>query len=308
VTRRNLFGSVLCAAAGTCSCDPKRSESSVRLASVARQFDLAILPMLWAGLESIAISASGADAGNLRLTAPAWSVSVSLDANWIAWFPRASLPPPIGVDARKVFFVGLDASASSAMPPGVYARLLSLSAGAQRLAVTSADQRLLILNPGTGGLERDLTGLVTQFPIGSVERLCISANGQRLAVGTREMLVVLDLTPGRALLEQEGRFPCLSPDGNSIAFIRNAKELISMSVTARIGKKVVNGWTDILGLGAWSPDGSFLLAGVRGPLGFFTKLAAIDCTTGGITDIVAELPEGSLGEQSAWVSRRLLSR
>ena len=63
--------------------------------------------------------------------------------------------------------------------------------------------RLLVLNSATDEVENDVTELVTKFSLAQVYRFQISANGRRLAVGSRESFVVIDLPSRKILLEQD---------------------------------------------------------------------------------------------------------
>jgi len=71
--------------------------------------------------------------------------------------------------------------------------------------------RLLVLNSATDEVENDVTELVTRFSLAQVYRFQISANGRRLAVGSRESFVGIDLPSRKILLEQDGHYPSLSP-------------------------------------------------------------------------------------------------
>jgi hypothetical protein len=312
MTRRQLLNLAFPGAAVTLKGEAATPVTAATLASIANQLDLVVIPLLWTnGLVPEAVSVSGRYVGKLVLPDSPWAVSVSPDCGWISWYPRRSLPPPFGVGDGRIYFTDAQSSTGAVRLSERYPGLLALSSGAVHLALTTVagippDPRLCVLNPRTGELEQDLTGLVTRFQIADIERLCVSATGQRLAAGTRELFIVVDVPSRKVLLESKGRFPCLSPNGDSIAFVSN-DELISISLRTRAATKVVKGWDAVLGLGSWSPEGRFLLAGIRSFLSFSVKLVAIDCTTGEFTDIFSPLQEDSLGEQSVWMKRRLLN-
>lgn len=212
----------------------------------------------------------------------------------------------------RVLFTDFRSPIKTVRLRGCYPEQLSVSSGAEHLALTTSagvpGTRLIVLNPWTGELQRDITDLAPQFRSLDIERVRISADGRRLAIGTREHCLVVDVPSGKVLFDSMGRFPCLSPEGDSVAFINKEQELVVASVITRANKKLVKGWWATLGLGCWSPDGMFLLAGIRGRLSFFVKLVAIDCATGEFTQLISRLQEGDLGEQSAWVNRHLLTR
>jgi len=64
----------------------------------------------------------------------------------------------------------------------------------------------------------------------------------------------------------------------------------------------------VKGVGGWSPDGRFLLAGVwTTELAFEKRQVIIDVTTGEYA-VIGKLGEGDYGTNSAWVSVRLLTQ
>lgn len=314
MTRRHLFDLMLAGGVGAWGHAANTPGTKAKLAAMVGRLDLAVVPALWTnGLIPEAVAVSGEDAGKLVLPESPWLISVSPDCGWIAWTARGSQPPPLGAGDGQIFFTGAHSRIKSVGLRGCYPEQISLSSGAVYLALTTvgsvrSDARLIVLNPATGELERDVTGLMTRFRIADIDRLRISANGQSLIVGTREFFVVLDVPSRRVLFESPGQFPCFPPTADSVAFINKERELVSASLVTRATTKLMEGWWTTLGLGSWSPDGAFLLAGIRGRLSFFVKLVAIDCATGEFADIVPRLQEGDLGEQSAWVQRGLLAK
>jgi hypothetical protein len=60
------------------------------------------------------------------------------------------------------------------------------------------------------------------------------------------------------------------------------------------------------GVGGWSPDGRFLLAGARTSYYYFDELVVIDCANDSFAAI-ASLGEGNQGPLCTWVKRTLLT-
>jgi hypothetical protein len=313
MTRRRTFDFMAAATAGTWGCSAQHLHATAKVASIVKRMDLAVVPILWTNtLTPEAVDVYGNDVGKLLLPEKPWVVSVSPDCGWIAWALRESQPPPVGAGDAKVFYMDARSSIKTVHLDGGYPQHLSLSSDAEHLAVdlvSVAPQkaRLIVLKPRTGDPQRDLSGLVTRFQIADITRLCISANGQRLAVGTRERFVIIDIQAGTVLLASEGQFPSLSPNGDFIAFINKTGMLVLTSLVTRASREVMVDWRTVVGLGPWSPDGTFLLAGITGGLSLFTRLAAIECATGEFTEIIPRMVEGDRGEQSAWVKRRFLT-
>jgi hypothetical protein len=284
-----------------------------KVVSMAERLDLAIIPNIWTnGLTPEAVGIDGRSAGKLLVPEKPWLVSVSPDCGWIAWVLQGSQPPPLGAGDAKVFFTNARSPIKTTQLERGYPQQLSLSSDVGYLALTATStvapgERLIVLNPKTQELQRDLSGLVTSFPIADINRLRISANGQCLAIGTRKRFMILDVQAGRVLLEKEGQSPSLSPEGDFVAFINNAGAPVVTSLITRTSRELVVHWRTVVGLGPWSPDGAFLLAGIMGGLSVFTKLAVVDCATGNFKEIVPRLVEGDRGEQSAWVKRRFLN-
>jgi hypothetical protein len=313
MTRRHLFDLTVAGLAGTCGCSAREPEMTAKVVSMAERLDLAIVPVMWTGGPTPeAIGIDGKSAAKLLLPEGLRLVSVSPDCGWIAWALDASQPPPIGTGDAKVFFTDAQSPIKTMQLERGYPRQLSLSSDAGYLALTelgtvAPKARLIVLNPRTQELQRDLSDLITSFPIADINRLRISANGQCLAVGTRERFMIVEVQAGRVLLEKEGQLHSLSPDGDFVAFINNAGVPAITSLITRASTELALHWRTVVGFGPWSPDGAFLLAGIRGGFSVFTKLAVVDCATGDFKEIVPRVVEGDRGEHSAWVKRQFLS-
>jgi len=259
------------------------------------------------------MTANGADSGQLELpgAAPPHFLSVAPDGVWVAWVPESSLPDAFGGSGQPAFCITDDPrSARTSSFRGWFGQQIALSSGAEHLAVVAVDRdlnrRLLTVNAATGETEHDLTELIARFSLGDVERLRFSANGSRLVVGSRESFLVLDLSAHKALFQGEGRVPSRSPSGEEAAFVDARGRLGLAAVASGATRTLLDGATTY-GVGSWTPDGSLLLAGVRGSLSFYWNLAAIDCTAGQYAAI-RRLEEHDFGQGSGLIKRRLLSR
>jgi hypothetical protein len=312
MTRRHLFDLMAASLAGTWGCSAREPEMRAKVTSMAERLDLAIIPILWTNtLVPDAVRIDGKSAGRLRVPEKPWLASVSPDCGWIAWALQAAFPPPIGSGVAKVFFTDARSPIKTMQLERGFPRQLSLSSDAGCLALTSKstappEARLVIINPRTGELQRDLSGLLASFGTANV-RLRISSDGQRLAVGARERFIIVDVEAGRVLLEGEGQLQSLSPDGDFVAFISKKGVPVITSLITRTSRELVVHWRTVVGFGPWSPDGAFLLAAVTGGFSVFTKLAVVDCATGDSKVIVPRVVEGDRGEQSCWVKRRFLT-
>ncbi len=194
MTRRHLFDLMAAGLAGTWGCSAGEPEMTAKLVSMVERLDLAIVPIMWTGaLTPEAIGIDGKSAGKLLLPEKPWLVSVSPDCGWIAWTLEPSQPPPTGTGTgdAKVFFTDARSPVKTMQLERGYPQQLSLSSDAGYLALTemgtvAPQARLIVLNARTEEPQRDLSGLVTSFPIADINRLRISANGQFLAAGTRK--------------------------------------------------------------------------------------------------------------------------
>lgn len=153
-----------------------------------------------------------------------------------------------------------------------------------------------------------MTDLVTRFSLSQVYRFQISANGERLAIASRESFVVIDLPSRKVVLQGDERSPSLSPRGEVLALVDQRGDLVLTTLSTGARRILRNRWWSTVGVGAWSPDGRFLLTAVRDdPLGFSTNLVAIDCATDKFAEIMRLDIEGDQGERCVWIKRRLLS-
>jgi len=257
-------------------------------------------------------SVMGAEVGQLILPDRPYWRSTSVDGTWVAWVPLSSLPYPFGVGHPLILFADDPRSTRTLRFKGLCANQVAVSSKAAHAALVvvldeAGTRRLLVLNSATAEVETDVTELVTRFSLAEVYRFQISANGSRLAVGSRKSFVVIDLPSRKVLLEQDGQYPSLSPQGDVIAFLDKHEDLVATNLATGARRSMRNRWWNVVGVGGWSPDGRFLLAGVRAPLPFYVYLVAIECSTEEFVEIMRLEMEGDRGETCGWIKRRLLS-
>ncbi len=262
-----------------------------------------------------AITAAGADAGQLRLASsqrPPHLLALAPDGAWVAWVPEGSLPDSYGKGGQPVVcFTDDPKSHRTVRYRGWFGLHLALSSSARHLVLIVRDKdgtrsyhRLLLLRPETGETVDDLTGIVTGFDFGKVERLRLSSGGTRLALGTRDSFLVIDLPHRTVLLEANGRYPCLSPSGEEVAFVDPSRNLALANLATGM-RRTLDGGT-AYSVGSFTPDGGLLIAFVRRPLALDAKLVAIDYRSRRYANITT-LEEWNLGQNCGLVRRTLLS-
>lgn len=262
-----------------------------------------------------AFTIKGAEAGELRLPDRPYWLSVAPDCASVAWVPLQSVYSAVlTMPAAQpiVRFTDHSGGTRTVRFPGICANQVAVSSKAKHLAVISvfdaaAQRRVIVLNAASGQVEYEVTDLIKQFHLSEVHRFQISSNGDRLCVASREAFVVIDLPFRRVLLQGQERSPSLCPSGDVLGVIDQRGELTLITLPAGARKTVSNQWWAIVGLGGWTPDGRFLLAGVRDALGLSTHLVSIDCYTKQWAEIMPLDIEGDHGETCVWVKRHFLS-
>jgi hypothetical protein len=254
---------------------------------------------------------AGAGAGQLLVPDhPEW-LSISPDGAWAAWIPSACLPYPSGTTGEPLFrFTDNNRSARTVRFEGWYGVQLAISSNAGHLALvivcTDGTRRLVVLKTETGEVEHDVTELIARFDLKGMEHLQLSASGDRLVAGSRNLFSVVDVLSHKVLLEGEGRSPSLSPSGGSLAFVGEGRELKLTTVVTGATRRLL-GRSTTHGVGAWTPDGTLLLAGVETRLlSLYWYLVAVDCAADACAEI-ARLEEHDPGQGCCFIRRQLLS-
>lgn len=168
-------------------------------------------------------------------------------------------------------------------------------------------RELLAIDRRSNNRIYDMTQFVTEFGLGNnITDIRVSGPGTLVAIGTRDHMQVLEIPNGRTMYAGPGSSPRLSPDGKRLAFVRNETVWVYSFSDRSIVK--MHKAKRVRGVGAWSPDGRFLLAGawIRPMwLAFDKRQIIIDVKTGEYA-IIGNLYEGDWGSQYAWVSTSLL--
>jgi len=262
-------------------------------------------------LDGAALTVDGKSAGRLDLPGgPTAYMAVSPDGACVAWTERRSVAYATEVREPLIFLVEDHPRFPRALKFAGFAAGLAVSAKGGHVALIAArsdgrERRLIVLNPATGRTERDVTGLVKRFGLNEVQTLRMSASGGRLVVGSREAFYVVDLAAGTVIYQGAGRFPRISPQGEALAFVDNKEALWVAKLAGGAPQLLMQGWA-VPGVGAWSPDGRFLLAGARTSYYYFDELVAIDCANDSFAPI-ASLGEGNQGPLCTWIKRTLLT-
>ncbi len=160
---------------------------------------------------------------------------------------------------------------------------------------------------------KKLTPFVTQFRVdnnvesgNNIEVISVSGEGTLAALGTPQQIQVLEVTSGKTVFAGPGRFPRVSPDGARLAYV-DKDQLLIHSFADGSTVHLVKG-KRVKGLGGWSPDGRFLLAGAwTRPmwLAWEKHQIVVDTKTDNY-GVIDKLGEGDYGDQFAWVSLKLL--
>jgi hypothetical protein len=261
------------------------------------------------GSELSGHTAAGAAAGTVVLRDRPYCVAVSPDGEWVGWDNRSARPWPEGAGGlTKVILANVSEPARVIGLQTGFGGFVAVSSKAKYVALVNsvANQfRLVVVETSTAQVENDVTPLITGFPLSQVIRLGLSDSGSRLVAGSAQQFIVIDLASHKPLLEGRGRYPSLSPDGESVAFMDARRQLVVTSLsTSRERALLRQGWR-AFGVGAWSPDGKYLLAGVVRPLSLAIGLVAVEFKT----NVVAEvMPIGDLvGDRYVWVKNGFLS-
>lgn len=261
-------------------------------------------------------------AGNYTLFGPA----ISPDGNTIAWSDTTALNQLLKLSpdtGEKCPFLTVQSLKEGKQPVWVEGRFptkgLGISADGKVTVVVafpnnpnaSSRLELLAIDRRSGVVVHDLTPFITQFVLGSNERLgndleeiSVSGPGTLVALGTPQKMQVLEIPSGRTVYVGQGRFPRLSPDGKRLAFVNDDKLWIHSFAdgsTSHLDK--IKG---IKGIGGWSPDGRFLLAGAWTKWPAFEKRQIIVDTSTGNYAVIGRLGDGDYGTKFVWVSDKLL--
>lgn len=250
----------------------------------------------------------GGVTGRLALSDYVGLMSVSPDARSVAWVRLNALSQPPGHEPPVVLIRSDTGAFRTVRCPFALGAALAISSDTRRAVVStfasSVSGRLLVLNTESSEVERDLTSPIDGFSIKEIERLSISNDGARLAVGSRSTFLLIEVPAQTVILRSTGRFPTLSPGGQRLAYVDPDHEVFVTEVAKSTGASLAR--MRACGVGSWSPDGTLLLAGGWTRLSWWKRLVVIDRTDKRFVEL-AKLGEGDLGDRCLWISRQLLA-
>lgn len=241
--------------------------------------------------------------------------AISPDGGTIAW-SSYSFPDK----GEKVLFLTVQSLKEGIQPIQVEGRVAlntSLSSGAEVIVtiaslldpVPSRHWELLAIDRRSGLVVHNLTRFMTLFELGNnIVQIDISGTGTLAALEKidTEQIQVLEIPSGKSVYTGQGSSSRLSPDGKRLAFVREGMIWIH-SFTDGSTAKLLKG-KRVKGIGGWSPDGRFLLAGAWTTLLAIDKRQIIVDTTTGKYAVIGKLGEGNWGTTFAWVSTKLLEQ
>jgi hypothetical protein len=241
-------------------------------------------------------------------------LTISPDGGAVAWCWR-----PFPYQNEKIPFVTMKSLKEGEQVVWVEGRIAAGSIGISSSAdvvvaisvplnpLPDSRRELLAIDRRSGGVVHNLTRFVREFLLGdNSEDISVSGEGNLVALSTRDYIQVLDIPSGKTLFTGAGRFPRLSPDGKRLAFVSKEKLWIHTFANGSTAPLPIK---RVKGIGGWSPDGRFLLAGawIRPMFLAWEKRQIIVDTTSGEYAVIGTLGEGDYGNDFAWISTKLLA-
>ena len=304
-------------AAGLVACSKTTPSSFANDLGKATDFrDLAILSLVAVDYgdrtDLLGRTIVGAPAGKVVLDERPYSVAVSPDGNWIAWDNWSARPKPEGSGAALQVMLATPSQSVRSLAFGFwFGGPVGVSSKAEHIALVRGvvgqkpSYGLIVADGSTGRVEHDVTNLITRFPLSQAIRLVMSGKGDRLVVGSSEWFTVIDPASTEPVVyEARGRYPSLSSDGQFLAFVDEDRQVSVVDLSSRTRRILLDRSRNISGVGAWSPNGQYLLAGLI--TSGSKTLAAIEAKTGQVIDMMSI---GDLaGDRCVWVKKGFLSR
>ncbi len=145
---------------------------------------------------------------------------------------------------------------------------------------------------------------IAEVPI-DIHTLGTSDDGQTIMIGTSERWSLIDTRSKRIVRRGLGRSASLSPDGKRIAYVTADNRLVAGPIYGRL-EPFASEHRVFWGVGSWSPDGKWLLAGgTRMQTHVFgIDLYAANMTSGEVSSLWSIGYEW--GNRCFWIDRSLL--
>lgn len=316
ITRR-ACGLLFCDLLGTAACSQPNQDLATDLRGVANEQGLAIVSLWYSGMgnrtELSAFTVAGAEAGKIVLAERPKRVTVSPDGLWLAWDKvdrDSSRPFP------RVFVTNGSQPTRSLNLPADFVGSFGISSKGEHLTAVvevagpkvhaPVQLRVIVLHVPTLKVEEDVSDVVAPLTApGRASRLAVAGLCEhRLLAVCAGRFMVIDLPSHKPILSELGSSAALSPDGESVAFVDTHRNLVVTNFSTGVRRALLGPWWRVFGVGAWSPDGRYLLVGAVQGLSFSTGLIAVECATNRFADV---MPLGDLaGNGFVWIRRNLL--
>jgi len=161
--------------------------------------------------------------------------------------------------------------------------------------------RLLLVDLRSG-----INTIEAPAPIPVWEPRSISGTGALVAVCDGITTAVHEIPSGHPVHRFAGIHPLISPDGTSIAYIRNER-FMSRPMDGDTERVLLPSVKAVSNVG-WSPNGRYLLAAAwTRRVAFYKRLIVIDVESGDYAELHT-LGDGDHARGETWVSQKLLAR
>lgn len=238
-------------------------------------------------------------------------VVVSPDGHSVAWSPEVKLTEEVlaGNPAASRPLLVIRSSSRpdrSLVFPGNVAISFGLSDVGRSLVLVVArgglGPRLLLFEDGSAGPQRDLSSSL----IPDSFRVRMSGSGNRVLVSSHSSFVVGETSSATQIFRGTGRSAALSSDGVKVAFVDSGLGFVVREINSGKSTRFMP-WTRVAGIGGWSPDGRYVLAGAYTSFSLNKRLVIVDLADGRSCDLTT-LADGDDGGYCTWIAEDLLGK
>jgi hypothetical protein len=195
--------------------------------------------------------------------------------------------------------------------PGRYAENFAVAADGTIFTLvggaTEPGHRIWLWDPSGDAGMRGVAPMPDDFPVSKIMSVSVSLSGDMVAFGSTNKVIVLNSKNRAVLYEGDGRSPSMSPRGDRLAFVDSSRGFVIRDLRRGSNKRFLP-WERVGGLGAWSPDGRFVLAGLFGLVYSQERLVAVDSSNAKRCLVLDGLGYDDIAGRFAWVSRAFLSK